>query len=231
MSIVHQIGAERYERSKSKLRALLPLGNSHIRALKKPIEKFHQRHIQSYIFIHINKCGGTSIERSLGIPLLNHDTLEERIAVLGEKKASERFRFAFVRNPYDRLLSAFFFAHSRTTIHQLPAEDQRELFNAWSASRLANASSGHRNFMSQTQWVTHKGCVDMNFVGRFERFTQDYEYIRSRIPSARELPALKRRTKGEICPLRWWYGKELEELAVEAYANDFENFKYDWRLP
>lgn len=60
----------------------------------------------TYCFIHINKCGGTSVERALGLPLI-HDTARQRIARLGRDRWDELLTFALVRDPYAKVLSHY----------------------------------------------------------------------------------------------------------------------------
>ena len=40
---------------------------------------------QKFIFIHVNKTGGTSISKGLKDPCINHFTVKEAITKMGEK--------------------------------------------------------------------------------------------------------------------------------------------------
>ena len=77
-----------------------------IRKVKHRRTLFLERHLQNYIFIHINKTGGTSIERALG-GKFQHKTAREKIAELGEAVWQAKFTFAFVRNPWDKMVSQY----------------------------------------------------------------------------------------------------------------------------
>jgi len=63
-----------------------------------------QQYFDNYSFIHINKCGGSSVEDFLKIPK-SHDTAEQRIAQIGSKRWEKNFTFAIIRNPYARVVS------------------------------------------------------------------------------------------------------------------------------
>ena len=54
-----------------------------------------------YNFIHINKCGGTSVYSSLGQRYKLHDLALERKIHLKEKW-NKSFNFSVVRNPYPK---------------------------------------------------------------------------------------------------------------------------------
>ncbi len=66
----------------------------------------HQRHFGRVCFIHINKCGGTSVERALGLPLI-HDTALQRIERVGRARWEEMLSFALVRHPYAKAVSHY----------------------------------------------------------------------------------------------------------------------------
>jgi Sulfotransferase family len=90
-----------------------------------------------YVFVHIHKCAGTSIEIALAkslrhndlvfgstksgekhqdffrraIGLNKHSTAREARGFLGDEYWTRSFKFAFVRHPVDRLRSLFHYAH------------------------------------------------------------------------------------------------------------------------
>jgi len=67
---------------------------------------FMQRFIHNFSFIHIRKCGGTSIEHFLNIPK-THDTAAQRVERIGIRKWEGNFTFSIVRNPYSRVVSYY----------------------------------------------------------------------------------------------------------------------------
>ena len=75
---------------------------------------FNQKIRGKIIFIHIQKCGGTSIENALGIPFKFHDTAAGRRHRLGNKAWGRAFSFALVRHPYSRIVSLYNYRHSRS---------------------------------------------------------------------------------------------------------------------
>lgn len=62
------------------------------------------------IFVHIPKCAGVSINKSLyGNLAGGHTTFDEYIIIFEPKCIENYFKFTFVRNPWDRVVSAYFF--------------------------------------------------------------------------------------------------------------------------
>ena len=104
-------------------------------------------HSKKFIFIHIPKTGGTSIEIVLkGYiaekykiagdntffigPDIKHHTASELLERYGKKKFGEYLKFCVIRNPWDRLLSLFYWGHKqpydkKLFIKKLP--DNKEL--------------------------------------------------------------------------------------------------------
>lgn len=59
-----------------------------------------------FIFIHINKCGGTSLKQSFsGIKNLLIPINDNIVNLVNKDKWNNAFKFTVVRNPYDRILS------------------------------------------------------------------------------------------------------------------------------
>ena len=86
-------------------------------------------------FIHINKTGGSSIEKALGLPF-SHQTASMRVARLGTEEWNRRYSFTFVRNPWDRLVSQYHYRKSRGRL-------RRDIdFPAWIRATLAGARRG-----------------------------------------------------------------------------------------
>lgn len=59
-----------------------------------------------FAFIHINKCGGTSIEAALDLPKI-HDTARQRRDKIGAARWERIPSFALVRNPYAKVASHY----------------------------------------------------------------------------------------------------------------------------
>ncbi|MEX0300991.1 MAG: sulfotransferase family 2 domain-containing protein [Leisingera sp.] len=65
-----------------------------------------------FIFIHVNKCGGTSVASALDI-LQIHGPVQTWLELYGREFVAAKRSFSVVRRPYERLCSMFRFRSSR----------------------------------------------------------------------------------------------------------------------
>ena len=65
-------------------------------------------HKHKYIFIHIPKCGGNSLKIAIGIE--GHD--HSKISAEKYRDHMKYTKFTFVRNPWDRFVSAYVYIKS-----------------------------------------------------------------------------------------------------------------------
>ena len=59
-----------------------------------------------YLFVHINKCGGTSVASALGL-MPFHASVQKYITLVGRTRLQSRRVFTVVRRPYERLCSLY----------------------------------------------------------------------------------------------------------------------------
>lgn len=106
-----------------------------------------------FVFVHVHKCAGTSIETALAtqlgvndlvigsteegekqkaffadlLKLRKHSSAQEALAVLGETRWKSFFTFGFVRHPVDRLRSLYAYAKGLAERNPLSPEEQAAL--------------------------------------------------------------------------------------------------------
>jgi hypothetical protein len=68
------------------------------------LRAIRNRYLDSYVFIHINKTGGSSIEMALKLRA-EHLTVQEKIKEIGVRRWQEKLSFTVVRNPWDKVVS------------------------------------------------------------------------------------------------------------------------------
>jgi hypothetical protein len=153
------------------------------------------------------------------------------------------FRFAFVRNPYSRLLSCYLdriLTASSKPRRQLNALLKRhgevpdnvsfEQFIRAICQQASNLQNSH--WRVQTDDILY-GLVDFDFIGKFENLWPDMAVVSSRIwgdlrPEMANKDVNKSpRATNAAGKMRDYYTAELAGLVAERFASDFEAFGYE----
>ena len=183
-----------------------------------------QRYLRPYVFIHINKTGGSSIERALRISQ-DHSTAWEKYQQLGHKAWQRKFVFAIVRNPWDKVVSHY---HYRVKTNQSGLGDNTIPFREWLLRCYRDEDPQYydqpRMFMPQWRWlVDEKGLSLVDFVGRFETLDQDFATISNRLSLGASLGHVKPSSRGSY---QSYYDDETRVLIQSCFEEDVEAFGY-----
>jgi hypothetical protein len=122
----------------------------------------------------------------------------------------ERFKFAFVRHPYDRFLSGYYYLNLGTD----PNGFLKEI--AVLGKREYNPI-----FTPQHNFVCIDGEIALDFVGRFERLQEDWKIIQEKLEIETELP-VKNESFTKKAPLN----KQSKQMLSEYYKKDFNVFDF-----
>ena len=149
-----------------------------------------------------------------------HTAAAQVKVMLPESVFNEYFKFAFVRNPWDLMVSYYHFIksdenHKRTTkINKISDFHHYLLYEI------------KRNKFSQSMFLTDKnGSLLVDYVGRFENLINDYETICSRIGIPTDLPHNKKSTHLDY---RNYYNDETAQLVSDHWAEDIHRFNYSF---
>ncbi len=210
-------------------------------------------HRHRAIFVHIPRTAGGSIEQVLGIcgddnrgalkparpdllfgqvgnKALQHLTAREIRERVGERAFREYFKFAFVRNPYERTVSVYhvqcrdlrlgmsFRDFVLKRVVKGRPRGLRALFRSRPEKTLED------QFDLQADYVLDgKGDRLVDYVGKFESLAADYKTICDRLGVQAPLPRANRSDRGDY---RTYYDSETKRVIDEVYAKDFESFGY-----
>lgn len=190
------------------------------------------------LFVHVPKAAGSSVKMSLG------ETEETKPLPHCPALALQRidpdfyqgaFVFAFIRNPWDKLVSAYHFIRDKDTpynqrIRQSDLDDTPD-FNAFLSklrSPLFSARMMTRmHFMPQHFFLsdTHNNLI-VDYVGRMETIADDFAHISDRI--ALSVPLLRMNTRAsQRRDFRSYYDMTWKvETVNRMYRMDIEMFGY-----
>jgi len=205
------------------------------------------------IFVHIPKCAGMSVGRSLfGDYGGSHLGIPTYQMIFSKADFDAYFKFAFVRNPWDRVLSAYRFMDAvynryaeeygtvprpeeyadasddlRTklsTKFEVHGYDDFESFVAgWINPHNLRV---HEHFRPQHRFVcSPDGALRLDYVARFETIESDVVKIGERLGIDATL-GHDNRTDGDSVDYRDHYTPRMRKIVEEHYARDIELFDY-----
>ncbi len=185
-----------------------------------------QRYLRPYVFIHINKTGGTSIEKALGISQ-DHSTALEKYQQLGAKAWRRKFVFSIVRNPWDKVVSHY---HYRVKTNQTGLGDKTIPFREWVLRCYRDQDPQYydqpRMFMPQWHWlVDEQDQLLVEFVGKLETLNEDFSSICARLSIDASLGHVKPSSRSHY---QAYYDSETQGLIAERFARDIEAFSYQF---
>ena len=200
-------------------------------------------HKHKFIFIHINCCGGTSIESALsnyghmkpgfcdpeklewiGSPFSKnasqHLTGLEFYKSYGEEVWNTYYKFAFVRNPFSRMVG--YFAKRGIRLPQFKNNFKKFILNI-------DTDVGIRARMKKPcfHWISDENdnsLLDLNFIGKLENFQLDFDNVCDNITIPRQ--RLPRKGKSKHKHYTEYYDDETRQIVEERYAKDIEHFGY-----
>ncbi len=216
-----------------------------------------------FLFVHIAKTGGTSIRASLA-SLIRRDplclplfvcnrmsqlsghrigaNLPRHAAAIAAKELMRQtdfeslFKFAFVRNPWDRQVSCF---------HHMQREQPQILeqnslgnfrdFTRWLIEDAADYRGKKQVLIAAIRRVQIEHLVDfddqliVDQVGRFEQLHSDFARICTRLGQTR-LALPHRRRSAHKKDFRSYYDDRTTELVARHFRRDIETFGYRFKL-
>ena len=187
------------------------------------------------LFIHIPKTAGISVRESLfqTSGFGKHVKAITYKYYLGNIQFKRYFKFTFVRNPWSRALSAYFFLQggginewdrqwSERVLSKYPNFEQFVM--EWLSEKN---SFTWLHFIPQYYWVCdHKNRNQMDFTGRMETLEQDYDIIRAKTGIGG--PMVYKNKGAGIVDYRDYYSDVMQKKVGEVYKTDIEMFGYNF---
>ena len=204
-----------------------------------------------FIFIHVDRTGGTSVSRTLDAFSYNMSDIERLYVALRrrlgfstdnyrwkrfstqhvtarELKAQypreifdNYFKFAFVRNPWDWLVSIYY---ARL---QHPAHPEYELakylnsFEKYAVWWVRNKRTRQIDYL-----VDEQGSLLLDFVGKFERLEEDFAHICKVLGIQASLPHHNTARYRAEKNYHKYYSQDTKMMIAEACQDDIEYFNY-----
>jgi len=150
---------------------------------------------------------------------IRHKRASELIGIPEFKKNwNDYFKFAFVRNPWDLVVSW----HSFERALKNPRFSQFDKYVE------------NREWRTNRPEYSFKGCYDriyggdklmVDYVGRFENFGRDFKHICKQLNVK---ASLAHKCKSEHKPYRAYYNDHTKAIVAEEFGKDIETFGYSF---
>tara|TARA_R110000824_G_C15207272_1_gene676266 strand:- start:483 stop:1070 length:588 start_codon:yes stop_codon:yes gene_type:complete len=189
------------------------------------------KHKHEYIFIHIPKCGGNSllkICRSINISIIGHNIRNKNFKYLKDR-AEKGYVFTFSRNPWDRLVSAYFYIKQGGLLTEDKVDYDRYLSHYSSFEDMVlnwnDILFNQIHFKEQYKWICDSnGELIPDFIGKLENLQEDFNIVCDKIGIPRQKLPHKNKTKHKH--YTEYYDDETRQIVAEKYAKDIEYFGY-----
>lgn len=223
------------------------------------------------IFVHVIKTGGTSISllldeaegkkksgtpaakkvinkgrRLLGLPIIGKHAYAIDYKMHMGREYDSYFKFAFVRNPWDWLVSWYSFVIGadvspdtgkpwRHGLYSTVSGMSFDEFIVWVTENNGLSDLPHRKYsvlkevkpVLQKDWVCDRsGNLIVDYVGRFERLSEDVLYLTNRIGI--DAKNLKVTNKSRRQNYRSYYSTNTKRLVEKYFQEDLDLFGYTY---
>jgi hypothetical protein len=186
------------------------------------------------IFVHIPKCAGLALSKAVfGCRGGAHMPIESYMLAFSRAEFRSFFKFTVVRNPWDRVVSAYHFLSEGGLgeSDRRMAETSVALYPDFPSFVEGFIGGGdfNRILHFRQQWrflcLTPSSPPEVDFVGRFETLSDDFRTICERIGVSPELVHVNR---GRSRPqgYRELYDERSADIVARAYARDIALFGY-----
>ena len=205
-------------------------------------------HKYKFIFIHIPRTGGTSTREVLRgyegsvvyerpwrrdtRPRIGpHEVLTGYIEKLGLKNTDSYFKWARVRNPWDRLVSIYNRRRKSPAVLKsnwacgMEAVDNP--FGDWVEMQRGHPKPWRQNVFNQRRYINES--QELDFVARFENINEDFSFFCDKVG----LPQTKLPHKGAFAHDNYkeYYNKKLIDklLGFDNFREDLDYLNYDYQ--
>ncbi len=181
---------------------------------------------EPYSFVHINKCGGSSVEIALGLAK-RHATAQAMRDEIGAETWKRRFSFSIVRNPFDRVVSLYYY---RVRLDLTGLGDRHANINQWICALWQEDSERYNehpvmNLPCAGWLVDGAGEILVDTVVRLEDIDTEWPKIANRLGVD---IALARTNSNRRPSYRDVLTPESRAIIETAFAEDLFRFGYEY---
>lgn len=200
--------------------------------LNNPYSKLEDKH--KFIFVHIPKTAGNGIIKSLfDKKAMGHYSVI-KYKKYNKNKFKKYYKFTIVRNPWDRLVSAFFYlkqggmsqADREFSNRYIQKHDNFEEFIlSLEDEEYKNIILSWIHFIPQYNFVYHKGKCLVDYIGKFENLEKSYKVISKKLNINKKL---KKHNASKHKAYYKYYNKKMIDIVYKLYKKDIKLLNYNF---
>lgn len=195
-------------------------------------------HKNKYIFVHIPKCAGTSIEKCLlehegnhvelatdgrpALSLLSREIKEDylldieskqhyKLDMYDQDKQEQYFCFTFVRNPWSWAVSDYLYHKHRRPV---------PVFDVW-IQNLSKQELFLYHMDPQVSYINN----NINYIGRVEHMDTDWKYITNRLFGC-DITLPEENKCWKQYDYKQFYCSKTRDVVANLYKDDIMRFGY-----
>ena len=197
---------------------------------------------RNILFLHVPKTAGSS---------LNHHPISQKIDCkihpisefgiwdkITEENAQDHYKIAFIRNPWDRFVSLYFYFYNMQPNHWAYKYDYQTVQNIRRFKSFEDFCLNFNDFdeaqpfkkfhfFNQSCWTHYKNKNIVDFLGRYESLNKDVEYLETKLNL--ESCPLKRKNESKHNHYAEYYKSNTQDIVADIYAKDINYFNYKFK--
>ena len=191
-----------------------------------------------FVFFHIAKTGGSSIQRALcesfsipqdldPLPPIHHMSVADLLIQFPH--LSSYFKFAFVRNPFDKLLSGYsnFTQHADRFNYHLDMRVYKN-FEEFCIDFPNSEWISDPHFRKQSELLSVDGNLAVDYIGRFENIPKSLTEVNLFLKGPGiSLPTTKHRESSHL-PYKDEYTNLSQQVIEDYFTEDLQLFNYSF---
>jgi hypothetical protein len=136
------------------------------------------------------------------------------------------FKFAFVRNPWCRCLSSFFWFKKRGELPKFMEFNDFLFLYFKKPDNLQNYGLFVQKMTPQLDWISKNSKIQLDFVGRFENLQNDFDFVCSQIHTP--IVKLPKLNSTHHKHYSHYYNRKTRDIVYHIYKEEINYFNYEF---